>query len=158
MINQYSVKYSSCILLKYLCFSPHYLRALIHLSHLGTILKILSDCKAGCCIRNHSRAATSTASHLWNQQRRKYCFMYPNFRVFIWSVSKLHIYQLCSWRLNFIPLDINVPKSYYVVHFYVPVTSAPLLSSGSKYTIMSKEPTILCSHCVPIVGRVAQSV
>ena len=85
MINQYSFKYSSCILLKYRCFSPHYLRALIHLSHLGTILKILSDCKAGCCIRNHSRAATSTASHLWNQQRRKYCFMYPNFCVFIWS-------------------------------------------------------------------------
>ena len=54
MINQYGVKCISVILPKYHSFSPHYLSALMHMSHLGTILKILSDHEAGYCIRNHS--------------------------------------------------------------------------------------------------------
>jgi len=97
MTNQYSVKYNSYILVQYHGFSPHYLSTLMRMSHLGTILKILSDYKCGVL---HSQPFTSSHIHSLTfvvSTKSEEVLHVPRLPCFIFGPkSKLQIYQLCS--------------------------------------------------------------
>jgi hypothetical protein len=50
----------------------------MHLSHLPTSLKIMSECRPNCCTHALLREVISTSSLLWSQQPPKSCSSGPN--------------------------------------------------------------------------------
>jgi hypothetical protein len=92
---------------------------LMHLSRIGTSLKIPSRYKSGSYIRRHSRTATSTSSLLWRVMLRHHLHPLPALRmsgvlpplletcvdmcVQFYS-SRVLKQSVCSWLLNGSPL------------------------------------------------------
>lgn len=113
MWSRYRVKYRSFIVLKFSSWSAS---AHVHLSQLGTSLRILSCAKLGSCVFIPLRTAISTSSLLWNLHHARCCFVCPN----KWSVRKC---DNSSWQCT-------LPETELLQLFDLDPLDTPCVCSG----------------------------